>query len=298
MQTSNEAPASLGDGLFKKQLNIKIVGLGEGGAKAISKMISAGVGKNKSVEFIAIGNDENIMLTSLARKNIFLNRDLATIYKKTFDALEGAKLIFIVGGLAGNAARSAIPTITSYAKTYDAKTVAFVCKPSVLENISRKENAEYTLKNLRGKVDMLFAVPAEKFFMFRLNQPQISLNELFDVADDIFCQGVKIFLDMLDKKSELFKWKNAAFGYGEATAVLDAIKLAAKFPTFEEDELKNAQGIFIRLASGKPLSLSSIDAAEKFIKEQLQPETKFFLHEEKILALGEKVFASIICTRN
>ena len=63
------------------EINIKIVGLGEGGAKAISKMIAAGVGKDKPVEFIAIGNDENIMLNSTARKNIFLNRDLTTIYK-------------------------------------------------------------------------------------------------------------------------------------------------------------------------------------------------------------------------
>ena len=65
---------------------IKIVGVGEGGAKTISKLIQSGVGKDKFVEFIAIGNDENIMLTSAARKNIFLNRDLTIIYKSIFDA--------------------------------------------------------------------------------------------------------------------------------------------------------------------------------------------------------------------
>ncbi len=277
------------------KINIKIVGLGEGGAKAISKMIAAGIGKNKSVEFIAIGNDENIMLTSTARKNIFLNRDLTTIYKSIADALQDAKLIFIVAGLASNAARAAVPIITSCAKK--AVTVAFVCKPSILENSSRKMNAEYTLKNLRGKVDTLFIMPAEKFFIFCINRPQISLHELFDVADDIFCQGVKIFLDMLDTSHELFKWGNAAFGYGEATTALDAIKLAAKFPTLEADELKHAQGIFVHLTSGTPLSLSSIDAVNKFIKAQLQPDAEYFLQEKIIPSFMEKVFASIICTR-
>ena len=282
-----------------ENLNIKVVGLGEGGAKAITKMISAGVGKNKSVDFLAIGNDENIMLTSAARKNIFLNRDLAIIYKNVFDALSGAKLIFIVSGLAGNAAKLSIPIITSYAKTYDAGIVAFVCKPSILENISRKINADYALLSLRGKVDTLFAVPAEKFFMFRLNQSQISLHELFDVADDIFCQGVKIFLDMLDteKNSQLFKWGNAAFGYGEATGALDAIKLAAKFPTFEKDELKTVQKIFVRLTSKTALPLNSVESAREFIKAQLQPEAKFIFEEKIIPSFGEKVFASIICTR-
>ena len=276
-------------------INIKIVGLGEGGAKAISKMIAAGIGKNKSVEFIAIGNDENIMLTSTARKNIFLNRDLTTIYKSIADALQDANLIFIVAGLASNAARAAVPIITSCAKK--AVTVAFVCKPSILENSSRKMNAEHTHNNLRGKVDTLCVRPAEKFFIFCINRPQISLTELFDVADDIFCQGVKIFLDMLDTSHELFKWGNAAFGYGEATTALDAIKLAAKFPTLEADELKHAQGIFVHLTSGTPLSLSSIDVVNKFIKAQLQPDAEYFLQEKIIPSFMEKIFASIICTR-
>ncbi|MBQ6296967.1 MAG: hypothetical protein IJK81_04655 [Selenomonadaceae bacterium] len=279
------------------EINIKIVGLGEGGAKAISKMIAAGVGKNKSVEFIAIGNDENIMLTSTARKNIFLNRDLTTVYKSIADALQDAKIIFIVAGLASNAARAAVPIITSCAKNSKAVTVAFVCKPSILENSSRKMNAEHTLNNLRGKVDTLFVMPAEKFFIFCINRPQISLTELFDVADDIFCQGVKIFLDMLDTSHELFKWGNAAFGYGEATTAIDAIKIAANFPTLEEDELKNAQGIFVHLTSGTPLSLNSIDAVNKFIKTQLQPDAEFFLQEKIIPSFMEKIFASIVCTR-
>lgn len=280
-----------------ENLNIKIIGLGEGGAKAITKMISAGVVKNLSVEFIAIGNDENIMLTSAARKNIFLNRDLTTIYKSITDALHDAKIIFIVAGLGGNAARVAVPIITSCARTFDAATIAFVCKPSILENTLRKLNAEHTLNNLLGKVDTLFVVPAEKFFMFRLNQPQISLNELFDAADDIFCQGIKIFLDILDTDDKLFKWGNAAFGYGEATTALDAIKSAAKFPTLDENEIKTAQGIFIRLESGTPLSLGSIDAVNKFIKSQLQPDAKFFLQEKIIPSLIEKIFTTIICTR-
>ena len=279
------------------ETDIKIVGLGEGGAKTINKLSAAGVGKNNSVEFIVIGNDENILLTSTARKNIFLNRDLTTLYKSIADALRGAKLIFIVAGLGGNATRASVPIITSCAKTSEAQLVAFLCRPSILEATARKMNADHTLNNLRGKADTLFAVPAEKFFVFCINRPQISLNELFDVADDIFCQAVKIFLDILDTNPELFKWGNAAFGYGEATTALDAIKLAANFPTLAEDELKHAQGIFIRLESGTPLSLTSINAVNNFVKAQMQPDAEFFLQEKIIPSLMEKVFASIICTR-
>ncbi len=280
-----------------ENLNIKIVGLGEGGAKIISKMLAAGVGRNLPVEFLAVGNDENIMLTSAARKNIFLNRDITTIYKSIADALRGAKIIFIVAGLASNAARSAVPIILSCAKNSEASTVAFMCKPFVLENSLRKLNAEYTLNNLRGHVDTLFTVPAEKFFIFRLNQPQVSLEELFDAADEIFCCGVKNFLDMVAEDISLCTRGEAAFGYGEATTALDAIKFAAKFPTLDENEFKSAQGIFVRLESGTPLSLSSIDAVKNFLKAQLPPDAEFFLQEKIFPSHMEKIFASIIFTR-
>lgn len=280
-------------------LNIKIVGLGDGGTKAIGKMLAAGVGKNLGVEFIAVGNDENIMLLSSARKNIFLNRDPVTLHKNFVEALTGAQLIFIVGGL-GNVARRTLPIVTSCAKNFGAVTVAFICKPFVLENFLRKTNAEQTLANLRDRVNTLFVVPAEKFFLFRMNQKEISLDELFDVADEVFCHGVKIFLDMLpacDETFLLFKWGNAAFGYGEGKTALDAIKKAATFPTFDDDDIKNATGIFVRLVSGKTMKLSSVEAANNFIKEKLSPDAEFFSQEDKDSALAEKVFASIILAR-
>ena len=278
--------------------NIKIVGLGEGGAHIISKMIRAGIGAGRA-EFAAIGNDENILLVSEARKNIFLNRDPTTIYKDIAETLRGANLILLIGGLGSNAARLAIPTIISCAKNIGAVTVALMCKPSVLEKLPRKINAEYTLDNLRGKVDTLIAVPAEKFFVFRINQPQISLVEMFEVADEIFCRGAEIFLEIVasDSSLALLKWGNATFGYGKGTSALEAIQDAAKFPLIDEGDINRAEAILVRLASGNPLSKGSIDASTKFIRKKMKPDAEFFLQEELILSLGEKICATIILTR-
>ena len=278
--------------------NIKIVGLGEGGAHIISKMIRAGIGAGRA-EFAAIGNDENILLVSEARKNIFLNRDPTTIYKDIAETLRGANLILLIGGLGSNAARLAIPTIISCAKNIGAVTVALMCKPSVLEKLPRKINAEYTLDNLRGKVDTLIAVPAEKFFVFRINQPQISLVEMFEVADEIFCRGAEIFLEIVasDSSLALLKWGNATFGYGKGTSALEAIQDAAKFPLIDEGDINRAEAILVRLASGNPLSKGSIDASTKFIRKKMKPDAEFFSQEELILSLGEKICATIILTR-
>ena len=281
-------------------LKIKIIGIGDGGARAISKMIAAGVGAGKFVEYLAIGNDENILLNSDAPKNIFLNRDMTTIYSELNDALDGAKLIFIVAGLASNAARVSVPLITTCARNLDAVTVAFVCRPSILENFPRKVNAEHTLNNLRANVNTIFAVSPEKFLVFRVNQPQISLEELFDVGDDIFCQGVQIFLDMLidgDKNLALFKWGEAKFAYGEGKSAQKATQSAANFPTLDDDDLNHAAAVFLRLASGTPLPLKAIDAANSFIRKQLPPNAELFTQEDVVLSLEERVFAAIVLAR-
>lgn len=279
-------------------MNIKIVGLGEGGAHIISKMIGAGIGAGRA-EFVAIGNDENILLVSEARKNVFLNRDPTTIYKEISEVLRGASLILLIGGLGSNAARIAMPTIISCAKSIGAVTVVLMCKPSVLEKLPRKINAEYTLDNLRGKVDTLIAIPAEKFLVFRINQSQVSLNELFEVADEIFCRGAEIFLEIVagDSTLALLKWGNAIFGYGAGTSALEAVQDAAKFPLIGEGDIKRAEAVLIRLASGNPLSKSSIDAATKFIRKQMKPDAEIFSQEELIMSLGEKICATIILTR-
>ena len=270
------------------KLSIKVVGIGEGGARAIGKLIAAGVGKIPNVDFIAVGKDENIMLVSAAQKNIFLNRDATTIYKSISTALRDAKVVIIVAGIGGSAATQAIPRIVSYAKNANAATVAFVNKPFVLENAERKKNADYCLSSLR-EVDTKFIVPTEKFFLFRLNQSEVSLNEIFDVANDIFCQGVKIFLEMISKSDSHYKWGNATFGYGYGINALEAIRNAVKFPLFAEYEISHAKKIFIRLTGGNDTP------AKNFIKGMIQPDTKLFWRVDD--SHGEKIFASIILNR-
>lgn len=267
-------------------INIKVVGLGEGGARVISKMIEAGVGKDKAVSFAAVGNDENILLSSMSRENIFLNRDSTTIYKRISSALRGAKVILLVAGAGSSAARQAVPLILSCAKNINAATVAFVNRPSVFENAERKRNAEFCLSLLHRDAETVFDFPAEKFFIFRLHQAQVSIGELFEVINDIFCRGADIFMDMIADGKLSAQWGNAFFGYGYGTTALEAIKAAVKFPLIESDELKRAQKIFVRLTSRKDTS------AKNFIKKMIRPDAEIIWRSDS--AAGDKIFASLV----
>lgn len=270
-----------------ENFNVKVVGLGEGGARAISQMISAGVGKDKAVSFAAIGNDENILLSSTSRENVFLNRDSTTIYKRISSALRGSKIIFIVAGVGSSAAVQALPIVISCAKNNNAAIVAFVNRPSVFENETRKRNAEFCLNVLHRDADTVFDMLTEKFFLFRLNQPQVSLGELFEVANDIFCRGADIFFELIGNAP--VAWGNAAFGYGYGATALDAIKAAVNCPILEQDELRRAQRIFIRLTSKKDTS------AKNFVKRLLRPDAELIWHNSN--ATGDKIMASIVFSK-
>ena len=272
------------------KLNIKVVGVGDSGAKAIGKMIKAGVGMTGGVDFVAVGNDENLLLTSPAKTNIFLNRDSTLIYKRISAALRGAKVVIIVTGAGSSAAAKAIPQILSCAKNQNSTTVAFVNRPFVLENAARKAHAEFCLNALHRDADTVFDVPTEKFFVFRLHQSQVSLDEVFDAANDIFAQGVNVFLDMIAKGDSLDKWGNAAFGCGLGATALDAIKAAVKFPLIDPDELKRTSKIFVRLTGGDDT------AAKNFIRGMIKSDAKLFWRVDG--AASSKIFASTIFVRN
>ncbi len=264
---------------------IKIVGIGEGGARAVVKMIAMGLGKKENVEFVSVGKDENILLTSATRNNIFLNQDPPTIYKSISMALRDAKIVILVAGIGGSAAVKALPRIISFSKNINAATVAFVNKPFVLENMERKKNAEYCLNCLR-EVDTSFILPAEKFFLFRLYQREISIGELFEVANEIFSMGARIFLDMSSDKNSPLKLGKAAFGYGLGATVLEAVKNAVKFPAFEPEEFNHSKKIFVRHTGGEDKQ------AKNFIREIIQPDAKLFWQVDN--SHGEKILASII----
>lgn len=261
---------------------IKIVGIGEGGARAVGRMIAAGVGKNPNVDFVCVGKDENILLTSAAPVNIFLNRDAPTIYKNISAALRDAKLVIIVAGLGGAAAVGSLPRIISFAKNNNAATVAFVNKPFVLENAERKKNAAYCL-NCLSEVDTSFILPAEKFFLFRLYKKEISIGELFEVANEIFCAGVKIILDMNDTEIKLGA---ASFAYGYGANVFEAIKSAVKFPALEPNEIQRAKKIFVKHTGGDDKQ------SKNFIRGIIRPDAKLFWQVDN--SRGEKIFASIV----
>ncbi len=126
---------------------IKVVGVGGSGKNATNHMIES---KVKGVEFVAINTDAQDLHHSLAKKKIHIGKNLTRglgtgmnpeLGRKAADetreeiqeALKGADMVFIAGGLGGGTGTGASPVVAKIAKEIGALTVAVVTQPFSFE---------------------------------------------------------------------------------------------------------------------------------------------------------------------
>src|ERR1700677_4645745 len=106
---------------------IKVIGVGGGGGNAVNRMIAA---KLEGVEFIAANTDAQALQLSQAPVKLQLGAKLTSGLgaganpdvgrraaledsEKIIEALEGADIVFVTGGLGGGTGTGAAPVIAS-----------------------------------------------------------------------------------------------------------------------------------------------------------------------------------------
>ncbi|MCX6403804.1 MAG: cell division protein FtsZ, partial [Actinobacteria bacterium] len=141
---------------------IKVVGIGGGGGKAISRMIDAGL---KGVEFIALNTDfQDLMLVDANVKHDLgrevtkglgagANPEMGRLAAEADEAiiediLRGADMVFITAGEGGGTGTGAAPVVARIARRLGALTVGVVTKPFSFENARRMQQAELGLEAL------------------------------------------------------------------------------------------------------------------------------------------------------
>lgn len=239
---------------------IKVVGIGGGGGKAISRMIDAGL---KGVEFIALNTDfQDLMLVDANVKHDLgrevtkglgagANPEMGRLAAEADEAiiediLRGADMVFITAGEGGGTGTGAAPVVAKVARRLGALTVGVVTKPFSFENSRRMQQAELGIEALRQEVDTLIVIPNER--LLSLSDKSISFIEAFKAADTVLLNGVGgiteiittpglINLDFADVKSVMENAGGAFMGIGKARgenrAVL-AAEAAIASPLLEE----------------------------------------------------------------
>lgn len=277
--------------------NIKVIGVGGGGGNAVNRMVSAGVG---GVEFIAINTDAQALELSQAEKKIQIGQKATkglgaggnpSMGQKAAEEsrddiaamLDGADMVFITCGMGGGSGTGAAPVVAELARQQGALSVGVVTRPFTFEGRRRWKQAEEGIQAFRDTVDTLIVIPNDR--LLNVVEKRTSIQEAFQVADDVLRQGVQgisdiitiaglINVDFADIKSVMANAGSALMGIGQASGegrAVTASKAAISSPLLE-GSIDGASGIIFNVSGGSDLTLMEVNEAAEVIYSVASPD--------------------------
>jgi cell division protein FtsZ len=301
---------------------IKVVGVGGGGGNAISRMMHAGL---SGVEFIAANTDMQALDINDAPHKLQLGANLTRglgaganpeigrqaaleSTEEIVDALEGADMVFVTGGLGGGTATGAAPVIARLATELGALTVAVVTRPFRFEGRPRMMQAQQGLQELQDAVDTLISIPNDR--LLATVAPDTPLVEAFSVADAVLHQGVQgiadlilvpglINLDFADVRTVMSGMGMAIMGTatqrGENRAVQAAIA-AISSPLLEDTSIDGARGVLFNVTGGPDMTLHEVSEAAAIIYEAADDDANILFGAVIDEHMGDAVKVTVIAT--
>jgi cell division protein FtsZ len=278
---------------------IKVLGVGGSGGNAVSHMIAS---KVKGVDFIAINTDAQDLHRSLAKKRIHIGKNITRglgtgmnpdlgrraveeSKDELQEAVKGADMVFVAGGLGGGTCSGASPQVARTAKELGCLTVAVVTKPFYFEGRQRVRIAETALEDLRKEVDAIIVIPNDK--LLSAISKDTTVKNAFAMCDEILRQAVEgisdlittpglINIDFADIRTVMENAGPALMGIGSASGdnrAIDAAKAAINSPLLDVS-IAGAKGVLFSIAGGEDLTMFEIQDAAKVITESIDPEAK------------------------
>lgn len=278
---------------------IKVIGVGGSGKNTVNHMINS---KVKGVDFIAVNTDAQDLHHSLAKKKIHIGKNLTRglgtgmnpdlgrraveeTKEELQEAIKGADMVFVAGGLGGGTGSGAAPVVAHTAKENGCLTVAVVTKPFFFEGQQRMRIAETSVEELRQAVDALIVIPNDR--LLQTVEKNITAKNAFAICDNILKEAVEgisdlittpgiINIDFADIRSVLEDSGAALMGIGTGSGenrAIDAARSAISSPLLEIS-IAGAKGVLFSIAGGDDLTMFEIQDAAKIITESVDPDAK------------------------
>jgi cell division protein FtsZ len=278
---------------------IRVIGVGGSGKNATNHMVNSHV---KGVDFIAINTDAQDLQNSLAKRKIHIGKNLTRglgtgmnpdlgrraaeeTKEEIQEAIKGADMVFIAGGMGGGTGTGAAPIVAQTAKELGALTVAVVTRPFTFEGAQRNRLADQGLEELRKQVDAMIVIPNDRILATVAKDTLAKTG--FAMSDDILRQAVEgisdlittpgtINVDFADIRSVMENAGSALMGIGTASGdnrAVEAAKGAINSPLLDIS-IHNAKGVLFAVAGGDDLTMLEIQEAAKVITESIDPNAR------------------------
>lgn len=290
--------------------NIKVVGVGGGGGNVISRMSQDSI---RGIDFIAINTDHQDLDHCLARKKIYIGKNLTRGLgtgmspelgrqaaeenrSEIAEALSGADLIFIASCFGGGTGTGAAPVVAEVAKQTGALTLSFVTKPFAFEGSQREKIAHEGLSKMKDKVDAVIVVPNDR--IFTVIDKDTPLVKAFAVIDDVLKNALTgivelivspgiINVDFADVKNVIADAGSAIVGMGISGGqdrAVAAVNQALNSPLLEVSA-DGAKGVVLGISGGRDLKMTEINDAAKVVAQVADPSARIIFgayHDRKL----------------
>ncbi len=176
-------------------IQIKVIGIGCGGANAVNHMIAHHVQGGQficadtdalAISRSAAGRTLQLGASGLGAAQLIKGRDAAELSAEQIrEAIDGAQLLFIIAGMGSGTGSGAAPVIARIAKEMGILTVGVVTKPAGgWETGKRMHIADVGLAALEPNVDSLIVLPLDTLFEI-LGGDDLTQDEFFAHANDM-----------------------------------------------------------------------------------------------------------------
>ncbi|MEK7560994.1 MAG: cell division protein FtsZ [Patescibacteria group bacterium] len=289
---------------------IKVVGVGGGGGKAVTRMVDH---KINGVDFITINTDAQDLHLTKARTKIHIGKNLTKGLgagmnpevgrqaaeenrDEIHEALKGADMVFVTGGLGGGTCSGASATVAEAARDSGALVIGVVTKPFSFEGAQRARIADMAWHQLKDRVDALITIHNDR--LLNVISKETSLLNAFAICDDVLRQAVQgisdlivtpgiINVDFADVRAIMSDAGSALMGVGYGTGetrAAAAAKAAVSSPLLDIS-IDGARGVLFNVSGGDDMTMWEINEAAKVITESIDPDAKVIfgaVHDDKL----------------
>ena len=293
---------------------IKVIGVGGGGGKAVSRMVDH---KINGVDFITINTDAQDLHFTKAKIKIHIGKNLTKGLgagmnpevgrqaaeenrDEIHEAIKGADMVFLTCGLGGGTGTGASPIVAEVARDAGALTIGVVTKPFTLEGMQRGRLADEGWGQLKDRVDALITINNDR--LLNVITKDTPLLSAFNVCDDVLHQAVQgisdlivtpgiINVDFADVRAIMQDTGSALMGVGVAAGedrATAAAKAAISSPLLDIS-INGARGVLFNVSGGPDITMWEINEAANVITESIDKEAKviFGAVQDEKLKKGE-----------
>ena len=283
---------------LKKQITIKVIGVGGGGCNAVAHMVRE---RMSGVSFVVANTDAQALAESPAEEAIILGTKLTrglgtggdpelgkaaaeSDRERLKELCAGVDIVFVVAGLGGGTGTGGAPVVAQVAKEAGALVLGIVTLPFDFEGNRRQRQGQCGLQELKAQADAVICLPNQK--IHRLIDENTSFVDTFKISNDLVAQGVRGIWRLLTQTGMINvdfndlcsvtrdRHAESAFAHVEVAGenrAAQAVEQMLAHPLLDSGQvLSEADTVLVSIVGGREMAMGEVNRLMEHLNRQCE----------------------------